>query len=105
MTSSWWRGSESKASRSCHGPIPRGQFELTSSLSVEPPTRRHGEPSLSLTEPLLKPSDAADLLAVRTSWIYEAVRSGTLPCLQIGRHVRFTRSMLEEWLATRTVSR
>jgi excisionase family DNA binding protein len=61
------------------------------------------QPSLSLTEPLLKPSEAADLLAVRTSWIYEAVRAGTLPCLKIGRHIRFTRAMLEDWLATRTI--
>lgn len=60
------------------------------------------QPSLSLAEPLLKPSEAADLLAVRASWIYEAVRAGTLPCLKIGRHIRFTRPMLEEWLATRT---
>jgi excisionase family DNA binding protein len=62
------------------------------------------QPSFSLTEPLLKPSEAADLLAVRTSWIYEAVRTGTLPCLKIGRHIRFTRPMLEDWLATRTIA-
>ena len=55
----------------------------------------------SLAEPLLKPADAAELLAVKTSWIYEAVRSGSLPCLKVGRHIRFTRPMLEEWLATR----
>jgi excisionase family DNA binding protein len=56
---------------------------------------------LSLTEPLLTPAEAASLLAVRRSWVYEAVRWGALPCLKIGRHVRFTRAMLEEWLATR----
>jgi excisionase family DNA binding protein len=58
----------------------------------------------SLAEPLLKPEQAAELLAVRTSWIYEAVRSGSLPCLKVGRHIRFTRPMLEEWLATRTAN-
>lgn len=52
-----------------------------------------------LQEPLLKPDQAAALLAVRTSWIYEAVRNGRLPCLRIGRHVRFLRSDLERWLA------
>jgi len=51
-----------------------------------------------LDTPLLTPAEAAGLLAVKPSWIYEAVRSGTLPCLRIGRHIRFTRSMLEEWL-------
>ena len=29
----------------------------------------------TLDEPLLKPSDAAALLSVRTSWVYEAVRA------------------------------
>ena len=58
------------------------------------------EPRL-LAEPLLSPADAAALLAVKPTWIYEAVRAGTLPCLRVGRHIRFTRRMLEEWLASR----
>jgi excisionase family DNA binding protein len=48
---------------------------------------------------LLRPSEAAELLSVRPSWIYEAVRTNRLPCLRIGRHIRFTREMLEAWLA------
>lgn len=48
--------------------------------------------------PLLRPDQAAHLLAVRTSWIYEAVRSGRVPCIRVGRHIRFTRAMLEAWL-------
>lgn len=51
-----------------------------------------------LDTPLLRPAQAAELLSVRTSWVYEAVRTGNLPCLRIGRHIRFTRTMLEEWL-------
>ena len=54
--------------------------------------------ALRLDSPLLKPDQAAELLAVRTSWIYEAVRTNRLPCLRIGRHIRFTREMLELWL-------
>ena len=54
-----------------------------------------------LDTPLLTPADAAELLAVKPSWIYEAVRAGTLPCLGIGRHIRFTRAMLEDWLQGR----
>jgi excisionase family DNA binding protein len=57
--------------------------------------------ALRLDSPLLKPEHAAELLAVRTSWIYEAVRTNRLPCLRIGRHIRFTREMLEEWLRER----
>lgn len=52
-----------------------------------------------LDAPLLRPEDAAELLAVKTSWIYDAVQAGRLPCLRIGRHIRFTRAMLEDWLA------
>jgi excisionase family DNA binding protein len=54
-----------------------------------------------LDGPLLRPEQAAALLAVKPSWIYEAVRTGRLPCLRIGRHIRFTQSMLEDWLADR----
>jgi excisionase family DNA binding protein len=54
-----------------------------------------------LDTPLLTPTEAAELLAVKRSWIYEAVRGGTLPCLRIGRHIRFTRTMLEDWLQGR----
>ena len=53
-----------------------------------------------LATPLLRPSEAADLLSVRPSWIYEAVRTSRLPCLRVGRHIRFTREMLEAWLAS-----
>jgi excisionase family DNA binding protein len=35
------------------------------------------------------------------SWAYDAVRTGSLPCIRVGRHIRFTRGMLEEWLKDR----
>lgn len=57
--------------------------------------------SRRLDGPLLLPEQAAELLAVKTSWIYEAVRTGKLPCIRVGRHIRFTRAMLEEWLEMR----
>jgi len=49
--------------------------------------------------PLLRPDQAAHLLSVKTSWVYEAVRSGRVPCIRVGRHIRFSRQMLEDWLA------
>jgi excisionase family DNA binding protein len=55
-------------------------------------------PSSPLSEPLLDPKDAADLLTVRPSWVYEAVRSGKLPHIKVGRHLRFLRSDLERWV-------
>ncbi len=57
----------------------------------------------ALAEPLLDASAAARLLSVRPSWIYEAVRAGRLPHLKIGRHIRFLRSDLEDWVVTRRV--
>lgn len=51
-----------------------------------------------LSEPLLDAHGAANLLAVRRSWVYEAVRDGRLPHVKVGRHVRFLRSDLERWV-------
>ncbi len=56
---------------------------------------------VKLDGPLLCPDEAARLLAVKTNWIYEAVRTERLPCLRLGRHIRFTRAMLEQWLEER----
>ena len=55
-------------------------------------------PKSTLSEPLLDSRDAAALLSVRPSWVYEAVRSGRLPHLKVGRHIRFLRSDLEAWV-------
>jgi excisionase family DNA binding protein len=56
-------------------------------------------PLRPLDGPLLRPEQAAALLSVKTSWVYDAVRTGKLPCIRVGRHIRFTRRMLEDWLA------
>ena len=68
------------------------------------PTKSQSGPILTsrrLDDPLLRPDQAAALLNVKTSWVYDAVRTGTLPCVRVGRHVRFTKQMLEEWLNSR----
>jgi excisionase family DNA binding protein len=54
--------------------------------------------SRRLDGPLLRPDQAAALLSVKPSWVYDAVRTGRLPCIRVGRHIRFTHTMLEEWL-------
>lgn len=53
---------------------------------------------LSLVEPLLDAPEAAVLLNVRVSWVRDAARERVLPCVRVGRHLRFTRTMLEDWL-------
>ena len=44
---------------------------------------------VSLSEPLLDCVAAAALLNVRVSWVRDAARLGQLPCLRVGRHLRF----------------
>jgi len=52
---------------------------------------------LSLDEPLLDAEQAAAQLNVRPSWVRDATRAGRLPCIRVGRHLRYTRPMLEQW--------
>ena len=69
---------------------------MTASRSRQDSTVARRE--VSLAEPLLDCAAAAALLNVRVSWVRDATRLGQLPCLRVGRHLRFTRPMLEEWL-------
>lgn len=56
-----------------------------------------------LTEPLLDANEAARLLRVPRSTLYELVRSRELPHVRIGdRGLRFTRSDLESWVSEHT---
>lgn len=53
----------------------------------------------SLTEPLLTAAEAADLLGVPRSTLYELVRSQGLPHVRLGRRcLRFTRTGLGTWV-------
>lgn len=56
------------------------------------------DPAGPLAEPLLDADAAAKLLAVKPSWIYDAARERRIPHLRIGRHIRFLRTDLEEWI-------
>lgn len=56
-----------------------------------------------LSEPLLDADEAARLLRVPRSTLYELVRSRGLPHVRIGdRGLRFTRADLESWVAENT---
>lgn len=56
-----------------------------------------------LTEKLLTRDEAAELLAVRSTWVRDAVSAKRLPHVRIGKHVRFLRSELEDYVASRRV--
>jgi excisionase family DNA binding protein len=70
---------------------PDGHLDREVVGDIRPPLR-------PLDGPLLRPEQVAALLSVKTSWVYDAVRTEKLPCVRVGRHIRFTRAMLEEWL-------
>lgn len=58
---------------------------------------------LRQSDPLLTADEAARLLRVPRSTLYELVRSRGLPHVRIGeRGLRFTRSDLDEWVAENT---
>ncbi|HKI85350.1 MAG TPA: helix-turn-helix domain-containing protein [Thermoanaerobaculia bacterium] len=58
-----------------------------------------------LAEPLLDANEAARLLHVPRSTLYELVRSRGLPHIRVGRHLRFTRSDLGAWVADHRYAR
>jgi excisionase family DNA binding protein len=60
------------------------------------------EPQL-LAEPLLDANEAARLLKVPRSTLYELVRSRGLPHVRVGRALRFTRADLGQWVSEHTV--
>jgi excisionase family DNA binding protein len=60
-------------------------------------------PPTQLMEPLLDANEAAQLLRVPRSTLYELVRSRGLPHVRIGeRGLRFTRADLQTWVAENT---
>jgi excisionase family DNA binding protein len=58
-----------------------------------------------LREPLLDASQAAELLHVPRSTLYELVRSRGLPQVKVGRGLRFTRADLAVWIADNSYGR
>jgi excisionase family DNA binding protein len=59
-----------------------------------------------LKQPLLTADEAAELLHVPRSTVYELVRSRGLPHVRIGeRGLRFTRVGLERWVDSHTYGR
>jgi len=76
-----------------------GRLGSLTGMSGTEPTRAAVTESTLAEGPLLCPQEAARLLSVKPSWVYESVRAHRIPCLRVGRHIRFTRAMLEQWLA------
>ena len=48
--------------------------------------------------PLITADDVATWLGVGRLRVYELARAGLLPCVRIGRSVRFDRVAVEQWI-------
>lgn len=51
-----------------------------------------------MTTELMTPRQAAAFLTMSLSFVYKRSAAGELPCLRLGRKLRFRRSDLEAWL-------
>jgi excisionase family DNA binding protein len=51
-----------------------------------------------VTDRLLDAKAIAERLGVPESWVREAARSGAIPCVRLGRYVRFDLTDVEAWL-------
>jgi excisionase family DNA binding protein len=81
--------------------VPR----IRRATDIDPLTLLDGEsmsrPSGILREPLLDAQQAATLLGIPRSSVYDYAKRGELPHVRVGRHVKFIRSDLEGAIAER----
>jgi excisionase family DNA binding protein len=47
---------------------------------------------------LVDASAVAERLGVPKSWVLESARSGAMPCVRLGRYVRFDEDDVDRWL-------
>ncbi|MCP3686539.1 MAG: helix-turn-helix domain-containing protein [bacterium] len=47
---------------------------------------------------LIKPLEAAKMLSIGKTTIYELLSEGTIPSIHIGRSIRIPKKALEEWI-------
>jgi excisionase family DNA binding protein len=47
---------------------------------------------------LLTPDQLCELLQVKKSWLYDEVEAGRLPCLRLGKQLRFRRADIMRYL-------
>jgi len=47
---------------------------------------------------LLEAHEVASMLGVPVSWVRRESREGDMPCLRLGRYVRFDRAAVIDWL-------
>lgn len=60
--------------------------------------RPHGAQSIYWDLDLLTPDDVCALLKVKKSWLYDAVESGAIETIRLGKQLRFRPSALIHYL-------
>jgi excisionase family DNA binding protein len=53
-----------------------------------------------MTGRLLDAREVAEWLGVPVSWVRESARSGAIPCVRLGRYLRFDLEDVEAWIAS-----
>jgi excisionase family DNA binding protein len=53
-----------------------------------------------MSDRLLDAAAIAERLGVPKSWVLESARSGAMPCVRLGRYVRFDVGDVDEWIAS-----
>ena len=84
------------------------QLDITDALSTnglqpDGAAAQGSPPPAALSEPLLTADDAAALLRVRRSTVYELARTRRLPHVRVGRRILFVRSDLAAWVVANRV--
>ena len=51
-----------------------------------------------MTDRLLDAAEVADMLHVSERWVRDATRTGQLPCVPLGRQVRYRRETIIGWV-------
>lgn len=54
--------------------------------------------SVAMCRKLLTAAEIGEVLRLKPARIYELVRSGTLPCVHLGRQIRFDPIRIQEWI-------
>lgn len=67
-------------------------------LASVPSTTEHRSQELERTR-LLLAQEAASLLRVTPNRLYDLAKRGIVPCVHIGRQVRFHEKLLLDWIA------
>ncbi len=61
-------------------------------------TAPHRSPAFERTR-LLLAQEAANLLRVKPNRLYDLAKRGIVPCVHIGRQIRFHEELLLDWIA------